>query len=120
MVGSISVDELERRLDEDDVPQVVDIRNPGQFRQGHVPGAINVPFPEFPQRVDDVDWAEEIVVACPKGKSSLQAARMLESYEGVDPDTTILNLDGGYREWDGPLENGEPSDEAAGDASAPF
>lgn len=116
MVGSITVDDLKDRLDAGEDVQVVDIRMPGQFERGHIPGAINVPFPEFPQRVDEVEWDEEIVVACPKGESSLQAARMLESYEDVDADTSVFNLEGGYREWTYDLE---ADDEGTG-PEAPF
>lgn len=112
MVGAITVADLKAKLDAGEDVQVVDIRMPAQFRQGHIPGAINVPFPQFPQRVDEVDWDDEIVVACPKGESSLQAARMLESYEGVDAGASVLNLDGGYREWTYDLEREEgPEDE---------
>lgn len=112
MVGEISTDELNERLDADEEIQVVDIRMPSQYEQGHIPGAINVPFPEFPQRVDEHDWEKTIVCACPKGKSSKQAARMLESFQGVDDDADVLNLGGGYRDWEYALE-GEST-------SAPF
>jgi rhodanese-related sulfurtransferase len=109
MIDEISTEELNERLAEGEDVQVVDIRLPAQYDQGHIPGAINVPFPEFPQRVDEHDWQETIVCACPKGKSSKQAARMLESYEGVDDDADVLNLDGGYREWEYELEGESPS-----------
>jgi rhodanese-related sulfurtransferase len=104
MVGEISADELDERLEAAEDVQVVDIRMPKQYRNGHIPGAINVPFPELPQQVDEHDWGDTIVCACPKGESSLQAARMLESYEGVDDDAEVLNLDGGYRAWEHELE----------------
>lgn len=125
MVGSITTEQLKSKLDDGNAPQVVDIRLSGQFEQGHIPGAINIPFPEFPKRVDSVDWDDEIVVACPKGESSLQAARMLESYEGVGSDADVLNLDGGYNDWEYELESGAEtaaSDSAGGDATtdAPF
>jgi len=112
MVGEISADELEERLAADNVVQVVDVRMPGQYERGHIPGAINVPLPELPQRIDEHDWGETIVCACPKGKSSLQAARMIESYEGVDETADVLNLESGYQSWEAELE-GDTS-------SAPF
>ena len=115
MVGSITTDELKAKIDAGDAPQVVDIRMPGEYQRGHIPGAINVPFPEFPQRVDEVDWSEEIVVACPKGESSLQAARMLESYEGVDSEASVLNLEDGYQAWEYELEE-QPAEEERADS----
>lgn len=114
MVAEETPEELHGRLEDEDV-QVVDIRPERAFRQGYVPGAINVPFPQFPQRVEAVDWGDDIVVVCPKGESSLQAARMLESYEGVDADARVANLEGGYRAWEYGLERDGATD---GDGTA--
>jgi rhodanese-related sulfurtransferase len=121
MVDSETTAELNERLDEDDV-QVVDIRPERAFREGHIPGAVNLPFAKLPQLVEEVDWGDDVVVACPKGESSLQAARMLESYEGVDGDARVANLEGGYREWTHGLETGDgTSDEATDEGpDAPF
>lgn len=101
MVTEVSPDEVESRLEE---LQVVDIRQPRNFEEGHVPGAINVPLAELPRRVEEVEWDEEIVCVCPIGQSSIQAARLIESYEGVDDDATVASMEGGYREWHGDLE----------------
>lgn len=104
MVEDITPDEVREKLENGEDLQIVDIRQPAQYEQGHIPEAENIPFPELPQRVEDHDWADEIVVACPIGQSSQKAARMLESYEGVDDDARVLNLEGGYRNWEYDLE----------------
>jgi rhodanese-related sulfurtransferase len=100
MVEDITPAELHEKLSAGEDVQVVDIREESAYRRGHVPGAINVPFPEFPRRIEEVEWGEEIVCACPIGQSSLQAARLLEAYEGVDADADVKNLEGGYRAYD--------------------
>lgn len=102
MVDEIEPDELKRRIDEGDAPQIIDIRNPEHFGEGHIPGAENVPFPELTQSIESQDWSDDVVVVCPIGESSLQAARLIESYEGFDG--KVANLDGGYREWKYELE----------------
>lgn len=109
MVEEISATELQERLAEDG-PQVVDIRPSEAYEDGHIPGAINVPLTELPGRVDDVDWAEEVVTVCPIGQSSIQAARLIGSYEGAD-DAEVVSLAGGYRDWDGELESGTADQE---------
>jgi thiosulfate/3-mercaptopyruvate sulfurtransferase len=106
MVEEISAAELKRQLDADEAVQVVDIRQPDAFEAGHIPGAENVPFDRFAREVDSQDWGEDIVVVCPVGESSLQAARLLEAYEGVDEDARVANLSGGYQDWDYDLETG--------------
>jgi len=120
MDGEISVAELRELLDEDGSNagehgdadlRVVDIRNPASFERGHIPGSENVPAPELTDRVEEFDGADRVVTVCPHGKSSVQAARLLASYEGVDG--PVESLAGGLTEWDGPLDAADatPSDE---------
>lgn len=104
MVEEISPAALHERLERDDDVQVIDIRPPFAFGQGHIPGAVNVPFDRFAREIDELEWTGDVVVACPQGESSLQAARLLESYEGVPDDARIANLAGGYLAWDYDLE----------------
>lgn len=109
MVEDMTPEALKRRLDDGEPVQVIDIRLPAAFEQGHIPGAENVPFHEFARSVADRDWSDDIVVACPMGESSLQAARLLEAYEGVSADATVSNLVGGYEAWEYELEAGAPA-----------
>jgi len=114
MVREVTPEAVQAALAEDGDVTVVDIRDPESYAQGHVPGAINVPLPELPQRVEDHDWAaEEIVCVCPIGQSSIQAARLLGSYEEIDAET-VASMEGGYREWDGELAS---ADRAGDDGS---
>jgi rhodanese-related sulfurtransferase len=106
MATEVEPDEVAAKAEDGEL-QVIDIRQPGHFEDGHVPGAENVPMPELPQRLGDVDWEDEVVVVCPIGQSSVQAARLIESYEGVDDDATVASMAGGYDEYDGALETGD-------------
>jgi len=106
MVDEISPGEVKEKLDEDGV-QVVDIRPPAAFEEGHIPGAINIPMSELPARVDDVEWDDDVVVACPIGQSSVQAARLIDSFEGVSEDDDVRSMEGGYEEWEYELETGD-------------
>lgn len=105
MVEEISPEALHERLADGEDVQVIDIRPPEAFQQGHIPGAVNLPLERFTEEIDSYDWGDDIVVACPIGESSVQAARLLEAYEGVAPDARIANLAGGYREWSYDLES---------------
>ena len=107
MVEEVSTDEVKEKIDTEESVQVVDIRSNQQFKQGHIPGAINIPMAEFPQRVQEHSWGDDIVVACPIGQSSIQAARLLESFEGVDGEASVASMAGGYEEWEYDLEGVE-------------
>lgn len=117
MVSEVAPDAVERKLAEDEDVTVVDIRSPREYAEGHVPGAINLPLQELPRRVEEVDWdADEVVCVCHIGESSVQAARLLASYEELDGDD-VASMAGGYRAWDGELEQGRPDDSASPGAS---
>ena len=109
MVEELSPEAVKEHIEDDDA-QVVDIRPPAQFERGHIPGALNIPMSRLPAQVDEIDWGEEVVCACPIGQSSIQAAKLIQSFEGVDDDATVASMEGGYREWEYDLERGEQSE----------
>lgn len=111
MVEEIPPETVHDRLD-DEALQIVDIRPSHAFERGHIPGAINIPMAELPRLVDEQEWGNEIVVACPIGQSSVQAARLIESFEGVDEEARVASMEGGYDAWEFDLE---PDDEDAGE-----
>ncbi|MFC7176192.1 rhodanese-like domain-containing protein [Halosegnis marinus] len=82
MDGEISAAELADLIDANADVRVVDIRSPAAFARGHIPDSVNIPFAELPQRVEELTGAERIVTVCPHGQASVQAARLVGSYQG--------------------------------------
>ncbi|MDS0294028.1 rhodanese-like domain-containing protein [Halogeometricum luteum] len=117
MDDEIDPAEVESLLDGADAPRVVDIRSPETFDRGHIPGSENVPFAELPDRVADFEGEERIVTVCPHGKASVQAARLIGSYEGT-ADARVESMRGGLEAWEGPLDAAESDDEAGADGEA--
>lgn len=105
MVEEITPEEVNEKLEDNGV-QIVDIRQPEEFEQGHIPGAINLPMGELPTRIDEYEWDNDVVVACPVGQSSIQAARLIGSYEDADA-SAVKSMQGGYEEWDYDLETSD-------------
>lgn len=106
MVEEVPPKTVKDGIDRDDI-QVVDIRQPDEFAEGHIPGALNIPMNELPHQVQEHDWDDDVVVACPIGQSSIQAARLIQSYEGVDDDARVASMEGGYEKWEYELESGD-------------
>lgn len=108
MPNEISPDEVERKQQNGSFVQIIDIRDSEAYEEGHIPDAEHLPLEELADRVEDVEWVsdedEEIVVACYIGESSVQAARMLEAYDGTGS-ATVSTMSGGYEEWSGPLDD---------------
>ncbi|PWC06776.1 FAD-dependent oxidoreductase [Mycetocola zhujimingii] len=72
---------------------LIDVRSPGEFDRGGIPGAINLPLDEIRERAAELPDAP-IIVHCQVGQRGHTAARLL-SQLGHD----VQNLDGGYRTW---------------------
>ena len=64
----------------DEIPEgavVVDVREPGDYRAWHYPGALNIPLAELPQRVSELPKDAPIVLYCPVGYQSLDGVELL-------------------------------------------
>lgn len=72
---------------------LVDVRSPGEFAAGAIPGAVNIPVDELRDRLGDVPEGE-LVVRCAVGVRGHIAARILAAHG-----RRARNLDGGYRTW---------------------
>ncbi len=58
--------------------RIVDVRTPGEFGSGHVPGAVNIPLAELPARLKKVGKKKKpVVVYCRSGSRSAHAASIL-------------------------------------------
>jgi len=60
--------------------RLVDVRTPGEFGAGHIPGAINIPVQQLGARMSELQPKDAaVVVYCRSGHRSGIAARMLKS-----------------------------------------
>jgi glyoxylase-like metal-dependent hydrolase (beta-lactamase superfamily II)/rhodanese-related sulfurtransferase len=86
-----------------DVPelQLIDVRNPGEAAGGMIPGAINIPVGQLPDRVGELDTRRPTVVYCAGGYRSSVAASMLRQRGFED----VSDLLGGYNAWDEAIQN---------------
>ena len=89
--------DLQRRLASGEPVTVIDVRDPDEFRDGHIEAASNISrgFLEFRIASAVTDPKTPIVLYCQTGLRSMLAARALHElgYEKV------INLQGGYQKW---------------------
>ena len=57
---------------------LVDVRDPEEFKDGHIPGAINIPVAAFASQSGELDKEKQIVVYCNSGGRSYNAYRKLQ------------------------------------------
>jgi rhodanese-related sulfurtransferase len=58
--------------------QVVDVRTPAEYAQGHAAGSVNIPLDELRLRIPEIDPGTPVIVCCASGGRSGQAKAMLE------------------------------------------
>jgi len=71
---------------------LLDVRTPGEFRAGHINGAVHIPLDALRERIAELDAAVPVYVNCQSGLRSYIACRIL-AQKGFD----CFNLSGGYR-----------------------
>jgi hydroxyacylglutathione hydrolase len=74
---------------------VVDVREPAEYRAGHLPGALSVPQADLAVRLADVPKERDALVVCAGGVRSIEATKFLASV-GYSRATNLL---GGTQGW---------------------
>ena len=91
-VPEIDVEELAARTAAGAV--VIDVREPDEYQEGHVPGARLIPLNDVPDRLAEVPTDQPVLVICKLGGRSLRASEFLIA-NGVD----ATNVAGGTMAW---------------------
>lgn len=83
---------------------ILDVRQPSEWRHGHIRGARNVPLMQLKGRLATVPRDRTVVTVCASGHRSAAAARALHR-----AGYTVENLKGGMHAWGAsalPVERG--------------
>jgi hydroxyacylglutathione hydrolase len=87
---------------------VLDVRGRYEWEAGRIPGVENIPLGYLTERLDDIPRDRPLVVHCQSGARSAIAASILLA-QGL---TNVLNLTGGFAEWQ---NAGHPVERGAGE-----
>jgi rhodanese-related sulfurtransferase len=100
-----TVAQVKEMLDQGQVDLLLDVREPAEWEQGHIPGAVLAPRgmlewyadPTTPYAKPEITARRDahIIVACASGGRSLLAAQTLQSM-GY---THVTSMAGGFKEW---------------------
>jgi rhodanese-related sulfurtransferase len=77
--------------------QLVDVRTTGEYKQGHLPNALNIDFldPNFEVNIQQLDKTKPVIVYCQRGSRSAKCASQLI----VNGFVKIYDLDLGFSKW---------------------
>ncbi|TAK20142.1 MAG: rhodanese-like domain-containing protein [Chloroflexota bacterium] len=89
----VSVDEAQKLIAEG--IQIVDVRTPAEYGNGHIPDARSVPLDSVLARPRDLLKGDRILFVCQVGQRSALAAEMAAAV-GI---SEVFNLEGGTDAW---------------------
>lgn len=117
-VDVVTPADVARRLASGDRFQLLDVRTPEEYAQGHIPRARLVPLDELRQSLDRVSRDEPVVVYCGVGYRSYHAWKILKRHGRA-----VENMTGGFTSWaqaypDDVVKGDQGDDEAKGSQPA--
>ena len=102
-VRVVSPTEAAALLDADPAPDVIDVRTPEEFAEGHLEGAvlIDVTSPDFEAQVAELDRDQPYVLYCRSGNRSVTARQVMADLGFTD----VADIEGGITAW---VAEGQP------------
>ena len=94
----VSVDEA-LRLWQAKEAILIDVRTPAEYREGHIPGVVNIPLAEIEKRLGEIPKDKKVVLICRTGNRSAQGTKFLRG-KGFE---NVFNSTGGMSTWKGPV-----------------
>ncbi|MEQ6375933.1 rhodanese-like domain-containing protein [Bacillaceae bacterium S4-13-58] len=80
--------------------QLIDVREPQEFKGGHILGARNIPVTQMKHRLIEIRKDKPIYLYCQSGSRSARAANLLHRKGYKD----LYQLKGGYKKWSGKIK----------------
>jgi len=93
----VSVDDFNAALENEEAPQLIDVRTANEFANGSIPNAKNLDLLDgsFQNAMNSLDKNKPVYVFCAVGGRSGKASKLLKE-NGF---TQVVDLKGGYKGW---------------------
>lgn len=100
---TLTNEELQKKLESNEKPLVLDVREPAEYAFNRIPGAISIPLGDLENRLSELNPEQEIYVVCRTGTRSDMACQLL-SEKGFK---NVKNVMPGMSGWTGPTEKNQ-------------
>ena len=80
--------------------QLIDVREPNEFDNGHILGARNIPLSQMKARLQEIRPDKPVYLYCQSGMRSGRAAQLLHRKGYKD----LSHLKGGFKDWTGKIK----------------
>ena len=98
-VEFIDVEDLRQIINDENLDkdyQILDVRNPKEFKAGHIEGTLLIPLNQLRDNIEEVDRNKKIIVYCRTGYRAYVAYRLLKN-NGFK---YVKCLNGSYLSWE--------------------
>jgi hydroxyacylglutathione hydrolase len=95
-VGRIERIQVEELRERGDGVQILDVREEREWRDGHIPGSVHMPYHDIHAIPDGIDAERPVAVICASGQRSAVGASLLQSYGARQ---VLHVVDGGVGTW---------------------
>lgn len=103
MFREITAEQLEVLLTDYTNINLIDVREPDEWEEGHIAHARSIPLSQFQAREHEVhDVPGDVIFICRSGGRSGRVCEYMTS-QGYD----VINVDGGMLSWKGEVVTGE-------------
>ncbi|HET7658224.1 MAG TPA: rhodanese-like domain-containing protein [Bacillales bacterium] len=82
--------------------QLIDVREPNEFKNGHILGARNIPMTQLKMRLSEIRKDKPVFLYDQNGVRSARTAQLLKKKGYQD----ISHLKGGFKRWSGKVKQG--------------
>lgn len=97
--------ELKAMIDKGDPIQIIDTRDPIKFEECHIPGAINIPQIDLPEKADMISRQDPVILYCLYGVKSEAPFLYLREKLKIK---NVWILEGGIYQWANDLDQSLP------------
>lgn len=95
-IETISTEELQKKLEAGEKPEMIDVREHEEVAAGMIPGAKHIPMGEIPERLSELDKDKEYIFICRSSARSGNVCHYLNE-QGYK----VRNMVGGMLSWGG-------------------
>jgi|688.fasta_scaffold80814_2 rhodanese-related sulfurtransferase len=101
MYKTVMMNELEQLIKKGPI-HILDVREPEEFEEGHIPGALLTPISDFMNHINKIEKNKHYFIVCYSGARS----QVVADYLGKNG-FQVTNVMGGMSLYRGPLAYGE-------------
>ena len=96
---TLKPEQFQAELEAADKPLLIDVREPVEFKSGHIPGAKNIPLSQIHGRLQEIPKDRKLLLYCRSGMRSRSAAKILLKHQHKE----LAHLGGGITAWRGKI-----------------